>query len=91
MSAIKATIDADGRLAIPKSIRRQAGLEPGAAVLVAWKGSHIEIEPALSRVKLVRKGHALVAVVPDYTDLLPEDIVERIRDDIEAERFGINA
>jgi AbrB family looped-hinge helix DNA binding protein len=86
---MKTTIDAAGRLVIPKAIRKQAGLEPGSQVVVEWKDGHIEIEPALPRVVLVQQGHALVATFPDTTEKLPEDIVERIREEIDAERFGI--
>ena len=89
LPGMKTTIDAAGRLVIPKPIRHEAGLRAGMTVDVEWKDGHIEIEPAPPRVDLVREGHLLVAVFPDAAEELPEDIVDRVREAIEAERFGL--
>ncbi|HZS92352.1 MAG TPA: AbrB/MazE/SpoVT family DNA-binding domain-containing protein, partial [Chloroflexota bacterium] len=43
---MKTTMDAAGRLVIPREIRRQAGLQPGMPVEVRWHDGRIEIEPA---------------------------------------------
>jgi AbrB family looped-hinge helix DNA binding protein len=88
MLGMKATIDAEGRLLIPEEIRDQAGLEPGTEVNIRFEDGHVEIEPKRATVRLVREGHALVAVFPDTTEQLPEDIVDRIREEIERERAG---
>jgi len=76
------TIDAAGRLVIPRDIRRHAGLQPGMAVDVRWRDGQIEIEPAAVPVTLVRRGHFVVAMPhttrpPLMTD---EDEVEDTRD-----------
>ncbi len=89
INPMKTTIDAAGRLVIPKPIRQESGLEKGTTVDVEWRDGHIEISPALPRVELVQEGHLLVAVFPDATEALPEDIVGRVRDEIEVERFGL--
>jgi AbrB family looped-hinge helix DNA binding protein len=89
LNAMRTTIDAAGRLVIPKPVRREAGLKPGMAVEVEWRDGHIEIEPALPRVEFVQEGRLLVAVFPDATEQLPEDVVDRGRDEIEAERFTL--
>ena len=86
---MRTTIDAAGRLVIPKPIRQEAGLGAGTTVNVEWREGHIEISPALPRVELVQEGRLLVAVFPDASEQLPEDIVERVREEIEAERFGL--
>ena len=56
---------------------------------VVWSDGNIESEPALPRAEFVQEGHLLVAVFPDTTEQLPEDIVDRVREEIEAERFGL--
>ena len=58
--ATKTTIDSAGRLVIPKEIREEAGLKPGALVEVRWRSGRIEIEPAPLPVNLVRKGRLTV-------------------------------
>ena len=47
------------------------------------------IEHTAVQATLVREGHALVSVFPDTAGKLPEDIVDRVREEIEAERFGM--
>jgi len=83
------TIDAAGRLVIPKQIRREAGLQPGMPLDIRCRDGRIEIEPVLPKVEFVQEGHLLVAVFPDTEEKLPEDIVDRVRAEIEAERFGL--
>lgn len=89
VNGMRTTIDAAGRLVIPKPIRQEAGLTAGMTVDVEWKEGHIEIEPRLPRVDLVQEGHLLVAVFPDAAEPLPEDIVDLVREEIEAERSGL--
>jgi AbrB family looped-hinge helix DNA binding protein len=76
---MKTTIDAAGRLVIPKEVRRQAGLQPGMPLEVRWQNGHIEIEPAPASVKLVRKGRYLVAVAETEAEPLTADEVEATR------------
>jgi AbrB family looped-hinge helix DNA binding protein len=85
---MRITIDAAGRLVIPKEIRRAAGLDPGAALEVRLRNGVVEIEPARVPVKLVRKGYLLVAVPEGDVPPLTSEDVARIRDEIEQERFG---
>jgi AbrB family looped-hinge helix DNA binding protein len=83
---MRTTIDAAGRLVIPKEIRRQAGLEPGAPVEIRFKDGQIEIEPVLLPVKLVRKGRFLVAVPEIPVPPLTTELVESTLDELRAER-----
>ena len=86
---MRATIDAAGRLVIPEEIRRAAGLEPGAELEVRVRDGIVEIEPVVASVKLVRKGHLLVAVHEEDGPPLTSEDVARIRDEIERERSGL--
>lgn len=61
-SAIISTIDAAGRLVLPKEIRDQAQLEPGMPLSITCHDGRIEIEPAPREVRIVRKGRVSVAV-----------------------------
>ena len=65
---MKATIDAAGRLVIPKRIRREAGLESGAELEIRFEDGRIEIEPGeyrpvLKRVSFVRERFSDYRVV----------------------------
>ncbi len=83
---MRTTIDAAGRVVIPKPIRDGAGLRPGSPLDVTLVDGRIEIEPAATPVNLVREGHFLVAVpVEDFEPFTPED-VEHVRREINAER-----
>ena len=83
---MKTTIDAAGRLVIPKEIRREAGLKPGVLLEVRLRGGRIEIEPAPLPVKLVRKGRLLIAVPKRNVGVLTSETVERTRRALRRER-----
>ena len=83
---MQTTIDAAGRLVIPKEIRRQAGLKPGLSIEVRWRNGHIELEPTRLPIKLVKKGHLLVAVPERGMESLDKETVEQTRDALRHER-----
>lgn len=83
---MKTTIDAAGRLVIPKEIRREAGWRPGTPLEVRWEGGRIEIEPAPLAVKLVKKGRLLVAQPRTAVPPLTAEAVERARRSLRRER-----
>jgi AbrB family looped-hinge helix DNA binding protein len=83
---MKTTIDAAGRLVIPKALRRQAGLEPGMRLEVRCRDGRIEIEPEPVPIKLVRKGRWLVAVPERDVGVLTTEMVERTLDELREER-----
>lgn len=76
---MKTTIDNAGRLVIPKEIRRKAGLKLGLPLDVRWENGKIVITPDYLPVKLVRKGHFLVAVPITSVPPLESDLVEQVR------------
>jgi AbrB family looped-hinge helix DNA binding protein len=84
---MRTTIDAAGRLVIPKAIREQAGLRPGIELDVRLSDGVVEIEPAPSRVTLVQEGRFLVAVF-EGDDALPPTVfdIDRSREEMERER-----
>jgi AbrB family looped-hinge helix DNA binding protein len=86
MPITRTTIDADGRLVIPEEIRRQANLQPGDPLEVRWQDGRIEIEPVFLPIRLVRKGHLVVAVTDEPVEPLTLEQVEAIRQAIRDER-----
>jgi AbrB family looped-hinge helix DNA binding protein len=90
MHTMKTTIDAAGRLVIPKELRRLAGLRAGTVLEIRWQDGRIEIEPAAAPVQLVQKGRLLVAAGEDgEAEPLTADIVEATRASIQQERGAI--
>ena len=83
---MKTTIDAAGRLVIPKELRREAGLEPGTELEIRWRQGLIEIEPAPLPVKLKKRGRFLVAVPDHPIEPLTSEQVERTRRQITRNR-----
>ena len=73
------TMDAAGRLVIPREIRRDAGLVPGAPLDVRFREGVIEIEPQPVAVTLTRRGHLLVAAPARTMPTLTTAVVERTR------------
>jgi AbrB family looped-hinge helix DNA binding protein len=58
------TIDAAGRLVIPKEIRERAGLTGGATVNIRVEGGSLILEQAPMQAHLERRG-LLSVIVPD--------------------------
>ena len=83
-----ATMDAAGRLVIPREARRQAGLEPGMPLDVRVRDGRVEIEPAPLDVRVERRGRFHVAVPKTPTSVLTNDVVERTRRILRHERGG---
>ena len=80
------TMDAAGRLVIPRAIRREAALEPDTPLEVRWRDGVIEIEPQPLAVTLERKGRLLVAKPTAKVAPLRTPTVERTRRDLAGSR-----
>ena len=80
---MKATIDAAGRIVIPKSLRERLGLTAGGTLELREREGCIEIEPAATPMRLVsRKGGAVAvagAPMPPLTDEIVRQAIERTR------------
>ena len=83
---MQAIIDAAGRLVLPPEILQQAGLRPGMLLEVRWRENRLAVEPAPLTVKLVRKGHLLVAIPQQEIESLRSETVEQIREALRQER-----
>jgi AbrB family looped-hinge helix DNA binding protein len=59
---MRVTIDSAGRLVIPKKIREEAGLKPGAPLDISCRDGQIEIQPAAMRLRFLRRGRFVVAL-----------------------------
>ncbi len=71
------TMDAAGRLVIPKEVRREASLEPGMPLEIRWRDGVIEIEPQPLAVSFTRRGRLLVAEPRTPVPALGGETVER--------------
>ena len=80
---MKTTIDAAGRVVIPKVLRDRLGLIGGRAVEVREREGRLEIDALPTPMKLVRRGQMRVAVpgrkLPPLTDEIVRDTIDRIR------------
>ncbi|MDX2180829.1 MAG: AbrB/MazE/SpoVT family DNA-binding domain-containing protein [Bryobacteraceae bacterium] len=88
------TIDAAGRVVIPKAIRDSLGLKAGAKVEIAERDGSIRIDTLPSdEVRIVRKGRLLVMQAPPGTPKMTMDdlnkLIEEIRNGPMDEFMGI--
>jgi len=80
---MKTTIDAAGRVLVPKALRERLGLERGRALEIREREGRLEIEPAPTPMALVRRRGGRVAVparkLPRLTDDIVRDTLEKTR------------
>jgi AbrB family looped-hinge helix DNA binding protein len=76
---IETSIDSAGRIVVPKTIRQQAGLQPGTLLTVRLREGRIEIEPSPREVRIVAKGSLRVASPVAESARLSGAEVERAR------------
>ena len=80
---MKATIDAAGRIVVPKSLREALGLRPGQPLEIRAGDGRLEIEIAATPVQLKKRGKGIVAVpdaeLPALTAELVRETLERVR------------
>jgi AbrB family looped-hinge helix DNA binding protein len=62
---MRTTIDAAGRVVIPRAARAAAHLEPGTELEVRVENGVVQREPAVKPARLVKRGRRLVAVGGD--------------------------
>ena len=80
---MRSTIDAGGRVVIPKQLRERFGLHRGRPIEIRERDGHIEIEPATTPMALVRRAGGSIAVpkekLPPLTDDIVRDVLDRTR------------
>jgi len=79
------TMDAAGRLVIPRELRKEAELEPGVPLEIRCRDGLIEISPKAMEVTLAREGPFLVArptqPVPALTNAAVNRTIAKVRRD----------
>lgn len=79
---MRTTIDAAGRVVIPKRLREAAGLRAGQELEIVATDGRIEIEPVGAVVRLELRDGAPVAVSDDELPPLTAEIVREILEDV---------
>jgi AbrB family looped-hinge helix DNA binding protein len=83
LCTMKATIDAAGRIVVPKPLRQALGLKPGQPLEIRAGDGRLEIEIAPTPMKLQKRGKGVVAVpeteLPPLTADQVRDTLERVR------------
>jgi len=80
---MKATLDATGRIVVPKALRQVLGLKPGQPLEIRAGDGRLEIEIVRIPMRLKKRGKGIVAV-PDAE--LPTLTAEQVRDTLERVR-----
>ena len=80
---MKATMDAAGRIVIPKPLRQRLHLVAGEALVIRERDGRLEIEPAPTPMALEARSGGVVAVprepLPPLTDEIVRETLERSR------------
>jgi AbrB family looped-hinge helix DNA binding protein len=80
---MKTTMDAAGRLVVPKALRQALGLKPGQILEVRAGDGKLEVEIAPTPMTLKRRGKGVVAVadveLPSLSADEVRDTLERVR------------
>ena len=80
---MRTTIDAAGRIVVPKPIRQELGLTAGQELDITARDGRLEIEVAPTPMRLERRGTGVVAV-PETQ--LPPLTVDLVRETLERGR-----
>jgi AbrB family looped-hinge helix DNA binding protein len=80
---MRTTIDAAGRIVVPKRLREELGLQPGQELDLEVKDGRLQIEVAPIDIRLQQRGHGPVAVpqenIPTLTAEMVRQTLERTR------------
>lgn len=80
---MKTTIDAAGRIVVPKALRLALGLRPGQPLEIRAGDGRLEIDIAPTPMQLKKRGKGVVAVperpLPPLTAEQVRETLERVR------------
>jgi AbrB family looped-hinge helix DNA binding protein len=80
---MRATIDAAGRVVVPKPLRDELGLNGGDTLEISARDGRLEIEIPPTPMSLERRGKGVVAVpdreLPPLTADIVRDTLEQVR------------
>jgi AbrB family looped-hinge helix DNA binding protein len=83
MHAMKTTIDATGRIVVPKSLRQALNIKPGQTLDIRAGDGRLEIEITATPMTLKKRGKDVVAVpevgLPTLTADAVRETLEHIR------------
>lgn len=82
----KTTIDAAGRVVIPKEVRQAAGLEPRTPLEIRFLDGRVEIRAAPVEMRTEMRGKVAVAVPAEPVPPLSTEEVEAVRREVREER-----
>jgi AbrB family looped-hinge helix DNA binding protein len=78
-----ATIDAAGRIVVPKRLREQLGFKPGQKLELSAVDGRLEVEHTITPVRLKKRAGRLVAVadrsMPVLTQAMVRETLEQTR------------
>lgn len=77
---MRTTIDAGGRVVIPKAFRDELGFKPGSEVEIALADGRVEVEPVPTEMRLEQRNGHWVAVTDREMPVLT---VEQVRETLE--------
>jgi AbrB family looped-hinge helix DNA binding protein len=80
---MKVSIDAAGRIIVPKPLREALGIKPGQVLEIRAGEGRLEIEIAPTPMRLEKRGKGLVAVPEEE---LPALTAEQVRETLERTR-----
>ncbi len=83
---MRTTIDAAGRVVIPKQLRQAAALEPGQELEIIERDGRIEIEAVSAPMRLVERDGFLAAEVDPAGDTGATLTTDDVRDILERTR-----
>jgi AbrB family looped-hinge helix DNA binding protein len=76
---MQTTIDAAGRIVVPKQLREALGLTPGTTLDISWYGAGLQIVPHGRTARLVEEdGHLVV----DGTTPIDDEVVFALVDSV---------
>jgi AbrB family looped-hinge helix DNA binding protein len=77
---MQTTIDAAGRIVVPKQLREALGLTPGTTLDISWYGAGLHIVPHGRTARLVEEdGHLVVDGTTPINDEVVFALVDSVR------------